>query len=171
MADNPLIELQIITPEGAQLKTKVDELTAPSVDGDFGVLPGHRPLIAALRTGIVTFRKGNEHEQVAVGPGFAEIANDCVLLLTHCFCKSQDVDIAAARDELREADDALLAFTGEPGSPEHGILIRRERWAATRLELGGEPPPPTLNTVYEFETFAHGNYAQVESPAPDEAAH
>ncbi len=171
MADNPLIELHVITPEGAQLKTNVDELTAPSVDGDFGVLPGHRPLIAALRTGIVTFRKGNVQEQVAVGPGFAQVANDRVLLLTHSYCKTEDVDIAAARDELREADAALLGFAGEPGSPEHGILIRRERWAATRLELGGEPPPPTVHTVYEFETFAHGNYAEGESPALDEQAH
>jgi F-type H+-transporting ATPase subunit epsilon len=171
MADTALIELQIITPEGAQLKTTVDELTAPSVNGDFGVLPGHRPLIAALRTGIVTFRKGNEQQQVAVGPGYAEITNDHVLLLTHAFCKAADVDIAAARDELAQADEALLGFAGEPGSPEHGMLIRRERWAATRLELGGEPPPPTLNTVCEFETFAHGDYTQAEAAIAPEASH
>jgi len=158
MAENCPIELQIVTPEGTRLKTRVDELTAPSVDGDFGVLPGHRPLIAALRTGIVTFRCGAEQEQVAVGPGFAEVANDCATLLTHAFCRVSDIDLAAVRDELREADTALSEYAGEPGSPEHGILIRRERWAATRLELAGEPPPPTVNTVYEFETFAHAHY-------------
>ena len=171
MADNAPIELQIITPEGLQLKTNVNELTAPSVDGDFGVLPGHRPLIAALRTGIVTFRKGNEQQQVAVGPGYAEITDDRVLLLTHAFCKAADVDIAAAREDLLQTDEALLDFTGEPGSPEHGILIRRERWAATRLELAGEPPPPTLNTVNEFQTFAHANYAESPDANASEAAH
>jgi len=170
MPDNSPIELQIITPEGAKLKARVDEFTAPSVHGDFGILPGHRPLIAALRTGIVTFRSGSEQEQVAVGPGFAEIANDRAVLLTHAFCKASDVDLAAAREELREADQALQEYTGEPGSPEHGILIRRERWAATRLELGGEPPPPTVHTVHEFETFAHARYEDgaEESSVPSE---
>jgi F-type H+-transporting ATPase subunit epsilon len=170
MADHtPPIELQIITPEGARLKTRVDELTAPSVDGDFGVLPGHRPLIAALRTGIVTYRTGSQEEQVAVGPGFAQIGDDRAVLLTHSFCKAAEVDVSAARDELRDADTALLDYSGEPGSPEHGILIRRERWAATRLVLGGEPPPPTVNTVYEFETFAHAQYADSAEPAPDDS--
>lgn len=171
MAEHPLIELQIITPEGSQLKVEVDELTAPSVQGDFGVLPGHRPLIAALRTGIVTFRKGNEQSQVAVGPGFAEVANDRAILLTYSFCRAEDVDVSAVQEELRQADANLLEYGGEPGTPEHGILIRRERWAATRLELRGEAPPPTVNTVYEFETFAHAHFTDGNETEAADAAH
>lgn len=159
MADNAPIELQVITPDGAALRTQVDELTAPSVDGDFGVLAGHRPLIAALRTGIVTYRKGSEQQQIAVGPGFVEVANDRALLLTSSFCRAEDVDLAAARQDLIEADDALQTFEGELGGPEHGVLIRRERWAAVRLELGGDPPPPTINTIDEFRMLPHGSYA------------
>ncbi len=158
MAEASPIELQVITPHGAVLRTQVDELTAPSVNGDFGVLAGHRPLIAALRTGIVTYRKGSEEQKVAVGPGFVEIANDCALLLTDSFCRLSDVDVVKVRQELVEADEALQSFTGALGGPEHGVLIRRERWAATRLELCGEPPPPTVYTVNEFQTTAHGNY-------------
>ena len=158
MAETSPIELQVITPDGAVLRTNVDELTAPSVDGDFGVLAGHRPLIAALRTGIVTYRKGSQEERVAVGPGFVEIANDCALLLTASFCRPTDVDVTQVRQELFDADDALQAFAGTLGGPEHGVLIRRERWAAARLELCGEPPPPTVYTVNEFQTAAHGNY-------------
>ncbi len=158
MAEASPIELQVITPDGAALRTHVDELTAPSVDGDFGVLAGHRPLIAAVRTGILTYRNGTEEHKVAVGPGFVEIANDCALLLTNTFCRASDVDVVKVRQELIEADEALQAYTGALGGPEHGVLIRRERWAATRLELCGEPPPPTVHTVHEFQTIAHGNY-------------
>ena len=167
MADNAPIDLQVITPQGAVFHTHVDELTAPSVDGDFGVLTGHRPLIAALRTGIVTYRKGSEEQRVAVGPGFVEVANDCALVLTSAFCRAEEVDLQAARQELVEADDALQAFDGELGGPEHGVLIRRERWAAVRLQLGGDPPPPTINTINEFQTLPHGNYAAEESGQAD----
>ncbi len=168
MSDNSPIELQVVTPEGAVLRIHVDELTAPSVDGDFGVLAGHRPLIAALRTGIVTYRQGSEQQQVAVGPGFVEVANDCVLLLTGLFCRADDVNLNGVRQELAEADDALLSFSGTLGGPEHGVLITRERWAATRLELCGEAPPPTIHTVYEFQTAAHPDYTADESSTSQE---
>ena len=45
------IRLEIVTPRGRALLASVDEVTAPSVEGEFGVLPGHLPLLAALRTG------------------------------------------------------------------------------------------------------------------------
>nr|PZN22409.1 MAG: hypothetical protein DIU78_15735 [Pseudomonadota bacterium] len=58
MADT--LSLEIVTPEGIKLSEKVSELTAPSVDGEFGVLPGHRPMLAALTSGIVTYVKNGQ---------------------------------------------------------------------------------------------------------------
>ena len=116
MADgNNYLTLEVVTPEGLALRETVEELTAPSVDGDFGVLPGHRPLVAALRTGIATYRKGSEETHVAVGPGFAEIADDQVILLTDRFCRRDDIDMVQLRQELKEADEELDGFDGELG--------------------------------------------------------
>jgi F-type H+-transporting ATPase subunit epsilon len=169
MADgNNSLTLEVVTPEGLALRETVDELTAPSVDGDFGVLPGHRPLVVALRTGIVTYRNGGEEIHVAVGPGFAEISDDHVILLTDRFCRRDEIDMVQLRQELKEADEELDAFDGELGGAEHGALIRRTRWAATRLELGGDPPPPTIHTFAEFQTVAHPDYAHAELESPSE---
>jgi len=52
------IRLEVVTPEGLALNADVDEFTSPSVQGQFGVLPGHLPLLAALRTGVVSYRQG-----------------------------------------------------------------------------------------------------------------
>ncbi len=168
MADGKLISLEVVTPEGVALKESVEELTAPSVDGDFGVLPGHRPLMAALRTGIATYRKGTNEISVAVGPGFAEVSDDHVVLLTDKFCRRDDIDVILLRQELKDADDELYAFDGELGGTEHGLLIRRARWAATRLELFGDPPPPTVLTFAEFQTVMHPDYVQgAETPTAE----
>lgn len=149
MADS--IALEIVTPDGLKLSENVVELTAPSVNGEFGVLPGHRPLLAALKTGLVSFRRvGEGEERVAVGPGFAQVYEDRAVLLTQQFCRKQDVDPVRVRLELKEADEALGAYHGEPGAPEHVELVAKELWAAARLELYGDPPPPTVHTVYEF---------------------
>ncbi len=166
MDESSEIALKIITPEGVALSLSVAELTAPGVEGDFGVLPGHRPLMAALRTGIASYRVGTEEHQVAIGPGFAEVSGHAVVLLTDRYCTKAGVDPVLARQDLREADEQLEAFDGELGGPEHGLLIRLERWAATRLELYGDPPPPTINTFDEFRTVRHADYTH----GPDDDA-
>src|SRR6185436_3112606 len=113
------LELEVVTPEGVVLREKVQSLTAPSVDGEFGVLPGHRPLLAALKTGLVGYVKDGSEVRVAVGAGFVEVYADRAVLLTDNFSTKEAVDPVQARLDLKDADTALDAYTGEPGSSEH----------------------------------------------------
>ena len=154
----PAISLEIVTPEGVALRVRVDDLTAPSVDGEFGVLPGHRPLLAALKTGIVSYHDAGEVKRVAVGPGTVEVCDDRAILLTDRFVKKEDVDPVRARLELKQADDALDAFSGDPGSSEYHAMVARETWAAVQLELYGDPPPPVIRNVSEFLGAPHEKY-------------
>lgn len=170
MADQ--INLQIVTPDGHALDERVDDLTAPSVEGEFGVLPGHRPLLAALKTGIVSFHKGGEEVRVAVGPGFVEISSDQAILLTDRFMRKEDVDPVQARLELKESDEALDKWDGEPGSADHVELVLKELWAAAQLELYGDPPPPTVRTFNEFQAGDVEKFGVEESSvvvAPEDA--
>jgi F-type H+-transporting ATPase subunit epsilon len=159
MADS--IQLEIVTPEGVKLAEQVSELTAPSVDGEFGVLPSHRPMLAALTTGIVTYKTESKTESVAVGSGFVEIADDRAVLLTDHFVRKQDVDPVRVRLDLKEADEALEKFDGDPNSPEYGELIARELWAAAQLELYGDPPPPRVRTMTELQFASHESYSDI----------
>ncbi len=77
-----LLTLSVVTPTGAAVTAETDQVEAPSVHGEFGVLPGHRPLLAALRAGVVRYRTAGKTLAVAVGPGFAEISPDSVTVLT-----------------------------------------------------------------------------------------
>jgi F-type H+-transporting ATPase subunit epsilon len=160
--------LEIVTPEGVQLSEDIDELTAPSVDGQFGVLPGHRPMLAALTTGIVTYIKGGVATQVAVGAGYVEIHGDRAVVLTDRYSTKDAVDPVRVRLNLKEADDALDHFGGELGSSEHLELIAKELWAAALLELYGDPPPPTMRGYYEASQPE--NYVQTAGEAPSDEA-
>ena len=154
--------LKIVTPEGVQLSEDIDELTAPSVDGQFGVLPGHRPMLAALATGIISFTRGGVQTQVAVGSGYVEIHGDAAVVLTDRFSTKAAVDPVRVRLELKEADEALDRFTGELGSAEHIDLVARELWAAALLELYGDPPPPTMRGF--DESRKPENYLEMAAP-------
>jgi F-type H+-transporting ATPase subunit epsilon len=159
MADQ--LSLEIVTPDGVKLSELVNEVTAPSVNGEFGVLPGHRPMLAALTTGIITLIRGTEKESVAVGSGFVEVADDRVVVLTDRFIKKPDIDPVLVRKELKEVDEALDHFTGDRASPEYGQLVRREHWAAAQLDLYGDPPPPRLRTMSELQFGQHETYAEL----------
>jgi F-type H+-transporting ATPase subunit epsilon len=148
MAEGAL-ELEILTPEGVALKETVQSITAPSVEGEFGVLPGHRPLLAALKTGIVSYSKDGTEVRVAVGRGFVEIYEDRAVVLTDNFIRKEDVDPVRTRLDLKDADEALDRLQGEAGSPEYLEMVRKELWAAARLTLYGDPPPPTVHTYSE----------------------
>ena len=175
------IHLEVVTPDGLKLAAEVSEFTAPSVDGEFGVLPGHVPLLAALTTGIVTYTLEGEKHAVAVGAGFADVSDDKALLITDRFAKKADIDPVVVRLDLKEADEALDKFDGDLQGPEYGELVARQLWAAAELELYGDPPPPRMKTMNELSFGQRETYADVgveadaasEEPAPTEgkAAH
>jgi F-type H+-transporting ATPase subunit epsilon len=171
------ITLEIVTPDGVCLEAQVSEFTAPSIEGQFGALPGHRPLLAALSTGIVSYRTGDAEQRVAVGAGFVELFEDHAVLLTDRFITRGDVDPVHARLELKEADEQLEKLQADPEAAEYAQALARELWAAVQLELYGDPPPPTVRTVTELQVSPKGDYVSEglyasESPeaAPPEAA-
>ncbi len=144
------IALEIVTPTGVALNRAVNEVTAPSIAGEFGVLPGHLPMVVALRTGLVTLKNGNDETRVAVGPGFAQIVADRALLLTERFTKKEDVDIVAVRARLKDVGDELGAWQGDFDDPKRRALIEEEQWLAASLELIGDPPQPTVREDTRF---------------------
>ena len=86
------IELQIVTPDRMLVQEQVDEVEIPGVDGYFGVLPGHTPLLAALSVGELWFRKGQEKTYLAIAFGFAEVLPDRVTILAQLAERAEDID-------------------------------------------------------------------------------
>lgn len=140
MASDSTLQLEIVTPQGVVLTERVEEVVAPSVKGEFGVLAGHLPMLAALHTGLLHYRKGNTVTDVAVGSGFAEVLNDKALILTDRYIVADDVDILSVRERLEEVDGKLEKWDGELDDPERLELIEEEQWLAAQLELYGDPP-------------------------------
>jgi F-type H+-transporting ATPase subunit epsilon len=155
MADANKVDLEIVTPKGRALSASVDEVTAPSVSGEFGVLPGHLPVLAALRTGIVTYRVGNDQKRCAIGPGFAEAGPNRVTILTDDYIEREKIDPVVVRKELGEVQDKLAKMASE-ASPDEATkaqakaFIERENWLAAQLELYGDPPPATMRPLEEW---------------------
>ena len=151
------ILLEIVTPKGRALHAICDEVTAPSAGGEFGVLPGHLPVLAAVRTGIVTYRQGSDTKKCAVGTGFVEAGPNQLLLLTDEFTERDAIDPVVVRKALAEVEVQIARMETSPlasqrpdYAEEKKALIERENWLAAQLELYGDPPPATMRPYEEF---------------------
>lgn len=100
------LNLNIVTPDHS-MTYEVDEVELPGQEGYFGVLPGHTPLFAGLRTGTMWYRQGQEKHFLAVSVGFAEVLPDQVTVLAQVAESAEDLDEARAQAGMARAEEML----------------------------------------------------------------
>jgi F-type H+-transporting ATPase subunit epsilon len=101
------IDLQIVTPDRMLVHEQVDEVEIPGVNGYFGVLPGHTPLLAALSVGELWYRKGQEKTYLAIAHGFAEVLPDRVSILAQLAERADEIDVDRAESARKRAAERL----------------------------------------------------------------
>lgn len=107
------LALTVVTPRGyvvpagftgkAQDGVPVDEVTATGIAGEFGVLPGHLPLLTYLRPGPLHFRQGNEQRWVAVRGGIALVGPTAVTILADAAEYAEEIDVVRAKNAQEKA--------------------------------------------------------------------
>lgn len=76
-------QFEIVTPERVFYSARISSLIAPQMEGYFGVLANHAPLIARSAGGKLVVRSENLSEQhFQVGPGIVEVLENRALFLT-----------------------------------------------------------------------------------------
>jgi F-type H+-transporting ATPase subunit epsilon len=101
------LQLDIVTPDRALVHEQVDEVVVPGSEGYLGILPGHAPLLAALKVGELWYRVGTEKHYLAIAFGFVEVLPDRVTLLARMAERAQDIDITRAEDAKKRAEERL----------------------------------------------------------------
>ena len=135
MALNTILTLEVATPKGLVLRTEADSVQVPSSLGEFGVLPGHVPVLAALRAGVLRWhRAGGGTEVAAIGPGFAEAEPATVQVLTDLFARAADIDADVARSDRARAEEDLKAYEGNAQDARYRELVRAVEWAQARID-------------------------------------
>jgi len=72
------MHLEIISPEKIIYKGEVDSVTLPGVVGLFTILNNHAPIISVLKKGVVTYKSGENEENVEINSGFVESKQNVV---------------------------------------------------------------------------------------------
>lgn len=109
------LRLEIVTPDQIVLSTDVDYVGAPGVDGEFGVLAGHIPLLTALSIGTLIYRVGNKDNYVFVAGGFFEVADNKISILAQAAELAENIDVERAEKAKARAEERLQQAKQQDG--------------------------------------------------------
>ena len=129
------LKLDLVTPYRHVLSQEVDEVTAPGTLGEFGVLPGHTPLLTTLKIGELTYKQGSEVHHVAVNWGYVEVENDVVTVLVTTAETADQIDLERARAALGRAQEALKKLS--PEDKDFKIMEAALERAVIRVQVAG----------------------------------
>ena len=102
--------VELVTPEGVVLDKEVEEIIAPGVQGEFGVLVGHTPMLTFIKPGIFSYLENDRFTKFAVGSGFCEVLGESVTVLVDQAYGIEQVDGAVVASELTELEAQLRSI-------------------------------------------------------------
>jgi len=101
------LHFDLVSPEKIAFTGEVDQVDIPGFDGDFGVLAGHAPVIAAVRPGIITVTIGGKHQKFIALGGVAEVTEKGVTVLSKTATSLEELDRAAFAQQIAEMEQNL----------------------------------------------------------------
>ena len=128
---------ELATPARLVFSGEVEQVDVPGAEGDFGVLAGHAPLIAALRPGILTIRESGGAKRLFVRDGFAEVNPAGLTVLAEVVISAEDFDAGTLQKEV-EAAEARLA-EAKDGRAKDRAAERIDQLKQVRSQLAATP--------------------------------
>jgi F-type H+-transporting ATPase subunit epsilon len=122
----------LVSPEKLAFSGEVDQVDIPGMEGDFGVLSGHAPVVAAIRPGILTVITGGTREKIIVLGGLAEVSDNKLTVLADVATSMEDLDRAEFADRISAMEEKLAE---KEGSELDRALERLDHFKSIQHEL------------------------------------
>ena len=128
------LAINLVTPKGVVAHTDADSVQAPGELGEFELLPGHVPMLTALKPGVLTIG-AKARARYAVSNGYLRVdPAGAVEILVEQAMPAKDVDVEAAKNELKTAEAELAKWGDKAQDGEYTNLSQRAGWARARLD-------------------------------------
>jgi F-type H+-transporting ATPase subunit epsilon len=105
--------LEVVTPYGLVVSSKVEEVYVQGSEGDFGVLPGHAPLLTSLRIGELHYKQDKKVHYLAINRGFAEVTPNRTTILVDTAEPAGEIDLARAQAAKARAEEKLKTISAK----------------------------------------------------------
>ncbi len=102
----------LVSPEKMAFSGEVDQVDVPGAEGDFGVLAGHAPVVAAIRPGILTVITGGAKQKIIVLGGLAEVSEKGLTVLADVATSIEELDRAKFSETIADMEAKLAEKEG-----------------------------------------------------------
>jgi F-type H+-transporting ATPase subunit epsilon len=126
------LKIDIVTAERIVYSADVDEIIAPGVQGQLGILPHHAPLMTILQAGELVVKKGGQEDILAISGGFLEVRPDRVIILADQAERAEEIDAARAEEARKRAEARLKERAAGTDDARAEAALRR---AMVRLQV------------------------------------
>src|SRR5260370_25256521 len=113
------MQIAVVTGESEIYRGEAEEVIAPGVDGEMGILPHHAALLTALKAGEMRIKFGCAEDDLFISGGFMEVYNNTVTVLADAAEHAEDIDRNRAEEARRTAQARLAEVKDER---ERGML-------------------------------------------------
>ena len=129
-----ILGVNLVTPRGVVAHTEADSVPAPGELGEFELLPGHVPMLTALRPGVLTIGT-KQRARYAVSSGYLRVdPSGAVEILVEQAMQTADIDAEAAKKDLAAAEAELAKWGDRPLDGDYVNVQHRVGWARARLD-------------------------------------
>jgi F-type H+-transporting ATPase subunit epsilon len=102
------VEFELVTPERLLLSEMVEMVVVPGTEGNFGVLPGHAPLISTIRPGMIQIYEGQTvRRQIFIVSGIAEVTPERCTVLADEAVSLDTLNRDSIETDLRDVEGNL----------------------------------------------------------------
>jgi F-type H+-transporting ATPase subunit epsilon len=122
----------LVSPEKLAFSGEVDQVDVPGIEGDFGVLAGHAPVVATIRPGILTVTTGGTQQKIIVLGGLAEVSEKGLTVLADVATSLQELDREAFADQISGMEAKL---TEKDGSELDRALERLDHYKSIQHQI------------------------------------
>ena len=138
--------LEVTSPERKLVKIPCESISLPGSQGEFEVLPGHTPMLATLKPGIITFRRIEHSDEKVliwddaselrfmISGGVVEIQEETVEVLCDAATLPSEVNEVSERELLTDLKSKLESLSSSD-EKESKILAAKIAVSTARLNL------------------------------------
>ena len=125
---------ELVSPEKLLFSGDVQQVDVPGVEGDFGVLADHAPMVTTLRPGILTVQRRRNAKDRRAGR-IAEVSSAGLTVLADLAEAAENIDRSVISTRIGELESRIAKT--EPGSELDRLITRLDHYKDVDRHLTG----------------------------------
>ncbi len=100
------LHFELVSPSRLLFSGDVASVTIPGTEGEMGIYPGHAPVLATLKPGVVTvYKEGGGTDRIFVKGGMAEVNPTGLTLLAEVAIPVAELNAETLASQVKDAEE------------------------------------------------------------------